>query len=131
MDVILETPIGILMEGLAFDSSAKAALMAMKNGGGARLSPDLRPDGGSRKRRLGAGYDAREQLSLPLQFVNQAYLEAIDWALPDDEHRKLVNLARLARAKLVPLRQAEFKPGLLSPASPGLACWGGRVPLVP
>jgi EAL and modified HD-GYP domain-containing signal transduction protein len=80
MDVILETPLGILMEGLAFDTSAKAALMAMKSGGGARLSPicDLmvaREKGDwERVTRHAAN------LGLPLQSVNRAYIEAMEWA---------------------------------------------------
>ena len=80
MDVILETPIGILLEGLAFDSSAKAALLAMQNGGGARLSPlcDLMVarEKGDWER---VAADATN-LGLSLQFVNQAYIEAMDWA---------------------------------------------------
>ena len=80
MDVILETPIAILLEGLAFDSSAKAALLAMQNGGGARLSPlcDLmvaREKGDWERVTTDAA-----SLGLSLQFVNQAYIEAMDWA---------------------------------------------------
>jgi len=80
MDVILETPLGKLMEGLAFDSSAKAALLAIKNGGGARLSPvcDLmvaREKGDWERVTRHAA-----QLSLSLQFVNRAYIEAMEWA---------------------------------------------------
>ncbi|MFZ0684143.1 MAG: HDOD domain-containing protein [Terriglobales bacterium] len=80
MDVILETPIGILMEGLAFDSSAKAALMAMKNGGGARLSPICDLMVAREKGDWERVMTHASNLSLPLQFVNQAYLEAMDWA---------------------------------------------------
>jgi EAL and modified HD-GYP domain-containing signal transduction protein len=80
MDVILETPLEILMEGLAFDTSAKAALLAMKNGGGARLSPvcDLvvaREKGDWERVTTHA-----TKLNLSLQVVNRAYLEAMEWA---------------------------------------------------
>lgn len=80
MDVILETPLEILMEGLAFDSSAKAVLLAMKNGGGARLSPvcDLmvaREKGDWERVAMHA-----TRLNLSLQSVDGAYIGAMEWA---------------------------------------------------
>jgi c-di-GMP phosphodiesterase len=80
MDVILETPLEILIEGLAFDSSAKAVLLAMKNGGGARLSPlcDLmiaREKGDWERVSMYAA-----KLNLSLQSVDGAYIEAMEWA---------------------------------------------------
>jgi len=80
MDAILETPMEIVLEGLAFDPHAKAALLAIKNGGGARLSPicDLMMvrDKGDWERV--AAYAEKLNLSLPL--VNRAYIEAMGWA---------------------------------------------------
>jgi len=80
MDVILETPMEVLVEGLAFDTSAKAALLAIKNGGGARLSPVLDLAVAREKgdwERVAA--DAAK-LNLPLSVVNRAYIEAMRWA---------------------------------------------------
>ena len=80
MDAILETPLNVLVGGLALDPHAKAALLAIKNGGGARLSPvcDLmtaREKGDWERVETYAG-----KLNLSLQFVNQAYIEAMAWA---------------------------------------------------
>ncbi len=80
MDAILETPMEIVLEGLAFDPHAKAALLAIKNGGGARLSPicDLMiaRDKGDWERVA----DHATKLNFSLPFVNQAYIKAMGWA---------------------------------------------------
>ncbi|HSS96897.1 MAG TPA: HDOD domain-containing protein, partial [Terriglobales bacterium] len=77
IDAVLETPMEIVLEGLAFDPHAKAALLAIKNGGGTRLSPicDLMiaRDKGDWERV--ATYTAK--LNLPLPFVNRTYVEAM------------------------------------------------------
>jgi c-di-GMP-related signal transduction protein len=80
MDAILETPLHVLVGGLALDPHAKAALLAIKNGGGARLSPvcDLmmaREKGDWERVATYAG-----KLNLTFPFVNQAYIEAMQWA---------------------------------------------------
>jgi len=80
MDSILETSMELLVEGLAFDTSAKAALLAVKVGGGTRLSPicDLmvaRERGDWERVTMHA-----EKLGLSLPFVNQAYIESMQWA---------------------------------------------------
>ena len=80
MDVILETPMEVLVEGLAFDTSTKAALLAIKNGGGTRLSPVLdlvvsREKGDWERVTADAG-----KLNISLPVINHAYLEAMEWA---------------------------------------------------
>ncbi|MGB8014027.1 MAG: HDOD domain-containing protein [Terriglobales bacterium] len=80
MEVIMETPIKVLMEGLAFDTSAKAALLAIKNGGGARLSPICDLIVAREKGDWERVTRYATNLGLPLQSVNRAYIEAMEWA---------------------------------------------------
>jgi EAL and modified HD-GYP domain-containing signal transduction protein len=79
MDAILETPLEVLIEGLAFDPHAKAVLLAIQNGGGTRLSPvcDLMIAREKGDWERVASHAAK--LNLPLQFVNRSYLEALQW----------------------------------------------------
>jgi EAL and modified HD-GYP domain-containing signal transduction protein len=80
MDSILETPIETLMEGLSFDTSAKAALLAMKIGGGARLSPICDLMVAREKGDWERVTTCATNLTLSLEFVNRAYLDAMEWA---------------------------------------------------
>lgn len=80
MDVILETPVAILMEGLAFESDAKAALLAMHSGGGTRLSPICDLTVAREKGDWTRVNTCATNLNLSLQFVNRAYIEATEWA---------------------------------------------------
>jgi EAL and modified HD-GYP domain-containing signal transduction protein len=80
MDAILETSLNVLVAGLALDPHAKAALLAIKNGGGARLSPvcDLMMAREKGDWERVATYATK--LNLSLTFVNRAYIEAMEWA---------------------------------------------------
>jgi EAL and modified HD-GYP domain-containing signal transduction protein len=80
MDSVLETPMEIVLEGLALDPHAKAALLAIQNGGGARLSPicDLMAAREKGDWERVEAYAAK--LNLPLTFLNRAYMEAMEWA---------------------------------------------------
>ena len=80
MDAILETPMGVLLEGIAFDPHAKAVLLAIQNGGGTRLSPvcDLMAARERGDWERVATHAAKVNLSLAL--VNRAYIEAMQWA---------------------------------------------------
>ncbi len=80
MDVILETPVAILMDGLAFESNAKEALLAMHSGGGARLSPICDLTVAREKGDWTRVNSCATNLNLSLQFVNRAYIEAMEWA---------------------------------------------------
>lgn len=80
MDVILETPVAILMDGLAFESNAKEALLAMHSGGGTRLSPICDLTVAREKGDWTRVNTCATNLNLSLQFVNRAYIEAMEWA---------------------------------------------------
>lgn len=79
MDVILETPMAVLIDGLAFDPHAKATLLAIQHGGGTRLSPvcDLMVAREKGDWERVSTHAAKLGLSLP--FVNRAYIEAMEW----------------------------------------------------
>jgi hypothetical protein len=53
MDVLLEVPIGMLIEDLKLDPDIKDQLLSAKTSTQTALSPNLRPDGGAGGRRLG------------------------------------------------------------------------------
>jgi len=80
IDAILETPMEIVLEGLAFDPHAKAALLAIKNGGGTRLSPICDLMIAREKGDWERVVDHATKLELSLPFVNQSYIEAMGWA---------------------------------------------------
>lgn len=80
MDAILEVPMGVVVEGLAFDPETKAELLGMKTGKPTPLSPlhELIVA------REGGEWDvvARQakKLNVSLPFVNRSYNEAVTWA---------------------------------------------------
>ena len=80
MDAILETPLQVLLDGLAFDPHAKGLLLAMKNGGGTRLSPICDLMVAREKGDWELVTTHAEKLGLSRVFVNRAYIEAMEWA---------------------------------------------------
>jgi c-di-GMP-related signal transduction protein len=80
MDVVLETPMEVLVEGLAFDTSTKAALLAIKNGGGTRLSPVLDLTVARERGDWERVATDSAKLKLSTAFINRAYLDAMEWA---------------------------------------------------
>jgi c-di-GMP-related signal transduction protein len=80
MDAILEIPMGMVVEGLAFDSETKAQFLGFKTGSKSSLSPvyDL-----TVARETGNWEEVTAQakkLNLSLPFVNRTYNEAMKWA---------------------------------------------------
>ena len=61
MDAILEVPMGVVIEGLAFDAETRTELLGIKTGKPTALSPNLRSDGVARGRRVGYGSQTREE----------------------------------------------------------------------
>jgi c-di-GMP-related signal transduction protein len=61
MDAILEVPMGVVIEGLAFDAETRTELLGIKTGKPTALSPNLRSDGVARGRRVGCGSQTREE----------------------------------------------------------------------
>lgn len=79
MDAILEVPIGVVIDGLAFDSTTKDALLGAKSGKDTALSPlyhlmVAREEGDWEEVTAQA-----KKLNLSLPFVNRAYNEAMQW----------------------------------------------------
>ena len=80
MDAILEVPMGVVIEGLAFDNETRTELLGMKTGKTTTLSPlyDLMVA------REAGEWDVvakvAKQLNLSLPFVNRSYNEALTWA---------------------------------------------------
>lgn len=80
MDAILEVPMGIVVEGLAFDAETKAELLGAKTGGETPLTPIFNL---MVARELGEWETVTilaRKLNLSLPFVNRAYNEAMAWA---------------------------------------------------
>ena len=80
MDAILEIPMGVVVEGLAFDPDVKGQLLGARSGHKSELSPvyDLmiaREEGNWEQVTAMA-----KKLDLSLPFVNRAYTEAMKWA---------------------------------------------------
>ncbi len=80
MDAILEIPMGVVVEGLAFDPDTKAELLGAKMGSQTALSPIYhlmvaREAGDWEQVAANAN-----KLNLALSFVNRAYNEAMGWA---------------------------------------------------
>lgn len=80
MDAILEVPMGVVIEGLAFDAVTKEELLGMKTGQPTALTPlyDLM------LAREAGEWDVvtrhAKTLNLSLPHVNRAYNEAVSWA---------------------------------------------------
>jgi c-di-GMP-related signal transduction protein len=80
MDAILEVPMGVVVEGLAFDPQTKDALLGAKKGSETALTPLFRL---MLAREEGDWEEVTVQakkMNLSLSQVNRAYNEAIGWA---------------------------------------------------
>jgi len=80
MDAILEIPMGMVVEGLAFDPATKAELLSVKNNRKTPLSPIY----GLMLAREAGDWETvtthAKNLNLSLPFVNRVYNEAMAWA---------------------------------------------------
>ena len=79
MDAILEIPMGMVVEGLAFDADTKAELLGAK-AGTSNLSPFYDLMVARESGDWGAVTAHAKKLNLSLPFVNRAYNEAMQWA---------------------------------------------------
>lgn len=80
MDAILEVPMGVVVEGLAFDPETKEALLGAKKGSETLLTPIYRL---MLAREQGDWEEVTAQarkVNLSLSFVNRTYSEAMLWA---------------------------------------------------
>ncbi len=80
MDAILEAPMGVVVEGLAFDREMKMELLGAKMGSETRLTPIYRL---MVAREAGDWEQVTAQakkLQLALSFVNRIFTDAMDWA---------------------------------------------------
>ena len=80
MDAILEVPMGVVIEGLAFDDETRTELLGMKTGKPTALSPiyDLMVSRETGEWDVVARH--AKKLNLSLAFVNRAFNEAVAWA---------------------------------------------------
>jgi c-di-GMP-related signal transduction protein len=80
MDAILEVPMGIVIEGLAFDAETRTELLGMKTGKATALSPiyDLRVSRETGEWDVVARHAKKLNMSLP--FVNRSFNDAVSWA---------------------------------------------------
>ena len=80
MDAILEVPMGVVIEGLAFDDDTRTELLGMKTGKPTALSPiyDLMVSRETGEWDVVTRHAKKLNLSLP--FVNRAFNEAVSWA---------------------------------------------------
>lgn len=80
MDAILEVPMGVVIEGLAFDATTKEELLGMKTGQPTALSPVYE----LMLAREAGEWDVvarhAKTLNLSLPHVNRSYNEAVRWA---------------------------------------------------
>ncbi len=80
MDAILEVPMGVVIEGLAFDAETREELLGMKTGRPTSLTPiyELMVSREAGEWDVVARHAKKLGLSLP--FVNRAFNEAVSWA---------------------------------------------------
>ncbi|MBZ5685149.1 MAG: HDOD domain-containing protein [Acidobacteriia bacterium] len=80
MDAILEVPMGVVIEGLAFDAETRTELLGMKTGKDTPLSPiyELMVSREMGEWDVVARHAKKLNVSLP--FVNRAFNEAVSWA---------------------------------------------------
>jgi len=80
MDAILEVPMGVVIEGLAFDAETRTELLGMKTGNQTTLSPiyELMVSREAGEWDIVARHAKKLNLSLP--FVNRAFNEAVSSA---------------------------------------------------
>ena len=80
MDAILETPMGVVVEGLALNPDTKAELLGAKTGNRTPLSPVhdvmVAREAGDWEAVTAQG----KKLNVSLLFINRAYNEAMNWA---------------------------------------------------
>lgn len=80
MDAILEVPIGVVVEGLAFDAETKDALLGAKKGSETPLTPIYRLMLAREEGDWGEVTTQAHLVNLSLSQVNRAYNEAMAWA---------------------------------------------------
>lgn len=80
MDAILEVPIGIVVEGLAFDPETKDALLGAKKGSETPLTPIYRLMLAREQGDWGEVTTQARLVNLSLSQVNRAYNQAMAWA---------------------------------------------------
>lgn len=80
MDAILEVPMGVVIEGLAFDAQTRTEMLGMKSGKPTALSAiyELMVARETGEWDVVARFAKKLNLSLP--FVNRAYNDAVTWA---------------------------------------------------
>jgi EAL and modified HD-GYP domain-containing signal transduction protein len=80
MDAILEVPMGVVIEGLAFDAATREELLGMKTGHSTALSPiyELMLAREAGEWDVVARHAKKPNLSLA--FLNRSYNEAVSWA---------------------------------------------------
>jgi c-di-GMP-related signal transduction protein len=80
MDAILDVPMGVVIEGLAFDAETRTELLGMKTGTPTALSPiyELMLSREAGEWDVVAKHAKKLNLSLP--FVNRSFNEAVSWA---------------------------------------------------
>lgn len=80
MDAILEVPMGVVIEGLAFDAETRTELLGMKTGKPTALSSiyDLMVSREAGEWDVVARHAKKLNVSLP--FVNRAFNDAVSWA---------------------------------------------------
>jgi len=80
MDAILEVPMGVVIEGLAFDADTRTELLGMKTGQPTTLSPLYELMVAREQGEWEVVARHAKKLDLSLAFVNRAYNEAVSWA---------------------------------------------------
>lgn len=80
MDAILEVPMGVVVEGLAFDPETKAELLGMKTGNPTPISPVFELIVAREAGEWDVVARLAKKLNISLPFVNRSYNEAVTWA---------------------------------------------------
>jgi c-di-GMP-related signal transduction protein len=80
MDAILEVPMGVVIEGLAFDAETRNELLGMKTGKTTALSPIYELMLAREAGEWDVVVRHSKKLNLPLSLVNRSYNEAVGWA---------------------------------------------------
>jgi c-di-GMP-related signal transduction protein len=79
MDAILEVPMGVVIEGLAFDAETRTELLGMKSGQPTALSPIYELMLAREAGEWDVVARQSKKLNLSLAFVNRVYNEAVSW----------------------------------------------------
>jgi len=80
MDAILEVPMGVVIEGLAFDEDTRTELLGMKTGHATNLSPIYELMVAREEGEWDVVARHAKKLNLSLPCVNRAYNDAVRWA---------------------------------------------------